>query len=260
MTTFDTPEPIATTIELAVADLRIVASRRSDTDVSVSPRDPGSAADVKAAEQTHVTYENGHLVVRAAPKKSLTTRGAVKVTVDLPEGSRLEAGIAAGNLRGEGRLGDTKVCTTHGEIELERTGELELSAGAGEIRISATGGAAMVRTVKGDIRVGEATGALYVSTAQGNIDVGQAMADVQVKSGYGDIRVSEVVQGAISVETSAGKLAIGVRQGTAARLNVDSIFGAVKNLLDTLPESAPTGKSVDVRACTGRGDIVIHRP
>ena len=65
MTTFDTPDPISVDVELGVGDLRIEASDRTETTVEVRPSDPDNKADVTAAEQTHVEYANGHLLVKA---------------------------------------------------------------------------------------------------------------------------------------------------------------------------------------------------
>lgn len=223
MSTFDTPHAIAATIDLAAGDLRVTASGRTDTHVSVTPRDPNSAGDVKEAEQAEVTYADGRLAVKTAQHKGFSKRGAVIVTVELPEGSRLEASSSQGNLYCEGRLGETSVHTT-----------------------------------SGDVRVGEIVGDLFATTTKGNIDIDRALADVQAKTEYGDIRILDVVQGTVAADTAAGRLEIGVRQGTAARLDINATFGAVKNLLDA-PDSVPSGKSVEVRASSGRGDIVIYR-
>ena len=56
MPTFDTPEPISATIDVAVGDVRITASDRADTVVEVRPSDASNDEDVKAAEQTRVEY------------------------------------------------------------------------------------------------------------------------------------------------------------------------------------------------------------
>ena len=40
MPTFDTPEPIAVTLDVGVGDIRVVAGDRTDTIVDVRPSDP----------------------------------------------------------------------------------------------------------------------------------------------------------------------------------------------------------------------------
>ena len=56
MPTFDTPEPIAVTLDVGVGDIQVVAGDRTDTIVDVRPSDPAKKSDVTAAEQTRVEY------------------------------------------------------------------------------------------------------------------------------------------------------------------------------------------------------------
>ena len=56
MPTFNTPGPISATIDLAAADVRIIASDRQDTVVEVRPSNSAHEPDVKVAEQTKVDY------------------------------------------------------------------------------------------------------------------------------------------------------------------------------------------------------------
>ena len=76
MPTFDTPEPISVTIDLAVGDVRIIASDRADTVVDVRPSDASNEDDVKAAEQTRVEYADGQLLVKAPKLRSWLSRSA----------------------------------------------------------------------------------------------------------------------------------------------------------------------------------------
>ena len=64
MPTFDTPEPIAVTLDVGVGDIQVVASDRTDTVVDVRPSDPAKESDATAAEQTRVEYASGRLLVR----------------------------------------------------------------------------------------------------------------------------------------------------------------------------------------------------
>ena len=80
MPTFDTPEPIAVTLDVGVGDIQVVASDRTDTVVDVRPSDPAKKSDVTAAEQTRVEYASGRLSVS----------GAEGVAVVLPCGSGID--------------------------------------------------------------------------------------------------------------------------------------------------------------------------
>src|SRR5581483_2562838 len=107
--TFETSEPIAVTLSLNVADVRISAGERVETVVAVTPSDASRKADVEAAEQTRIEFSGGRLLVKAprtwkhyAPFKS--GRESVDVSIELPAGSCVEGDAWAGDLTSAGRV------------------------------------------------------------------------------------------------------------------------------------------------------------
>lgn len=283
MPTFDTPEPIFATIDLPGGYVRagvwINASDRADTVVEVRPSDESNDVDVRIAEQTRVECAGGKLWV-AAPKNRgrsfFGPVGSIDVTVDLPTDSRVHV-KASGGFRCEGRLGDSVFNTAFGDIWLEQTGTLRLNSGSGdvsvaravgsaqvttangEIRIREIDGTAVVKAANGDITLGEVTGDLQLSTASGDITVDRALASVAAKTANGSIRIDEVVRGWVALETAAGELQLGIREGTAARLDVSTRAGSVRSSLDAADGPRDSDETVEVRARTAYGDIVIRR-
>ena len=108
MQSFATPAPIAAVLNVPAGRIQFIAAERADTVVEVRPADPGKSRDVRAAEQTTVTYADGALRIEStqASEKLLGPTGSVEVTVQLPAGSRIEGRTASTELRGVGRLGD----------------------------------------------------------------------------------------------------------------------------------------------------------
>ncbi|MCW2904996.1 MAG: hypothetical protein JWO67_7261 [Streptosporangiaceae bacterium] len=280
MPTFDTPEPILATIDIAAGHVRIHASDRADTVVQVRPNDESEDADVQAAEQTQVQYANGRLLVKTPKNKirSLFGRPAsIELTVELPSDSRVDARCWA-DFRSEGRIGESTFDTAAGSIRLDQTGRLKLRTAAGDVSVGRSGGhtdvttssgkiwigeidgTAVVKTSNGDITVGEVTGDVRLNTANGDITVDRALAAVGAKTAYGSIRIGEVVRGSIVLETGFGELELGVREGTAAWLDVSSKNGSVRSDLDAIDSPEKSDETVEVRARTGYGDIVIRRP
>ena len=281
MPTFDTPDPISVTVEFGVGDLRIVASDRTDTMVEVRPSDPAKKADVTAAEQTRVEYAGGRLLIKAPRNwRQYTFRSggeSVEVQVELPAGSQLrgETGVAA--LRCRGRLGECRYKTGIGDIQLERAGavqlrtgvgditveraggDAELTTGSGSLRLDGIDGTAVVKNSNGDTWIGRVTGDLRVNAANGRISVDQASGTVAAKSANGDVRLGEVAHGAVLAQTAFGKVEIGIRDGVAAWLDLNTRFGAVRNDLDTADRPGAGEEAVEVRARTAFGDITIHR-
>ncbi|MFE3199868.1 DUF4097 domain-containing protein [Embleya sp. NPDC059237] len=280
MPTFDTPKPIFATVDLVVGSLRISASDRVDTVVEVRPTDPSHTASVQAAEQTSVACSSGRLSVRVPRNKSRSFFGrsaSVDVTIELPTGSRIEGQAAAADIHVEGRVGETRLSVASGDIRLDRTGALRLnstsgdvsvahsvghtdiSAAAGEIRVGKIDGTAVVRNTAGGISLGAVSGDLRLNSTLGDITVDRALTTVGAKTVSGSVRIGEVVHGAIRLETASGELEVGIREGTAAWLDLNSMAGKVHTSLDSVDGPAPTDDTVDVRARTLSGDIVIRR-
>ena len=278
MPVFATPEPISVTIELSVGDARIMASDRTDTVIEVRPRYDDRASDIRAAEQTRVEYSSGRLLVKTPRQPTFVGRGSsVDVTIELPAGSHVQGDSGMGDFGGEGHLGECRFKTGMGNIRLDHTGELHLktgmgniavdralgdadvTTGSGEVRLGQIEGPAVIKNSNGDTVVGEVTGDLRVKSANGRISVDRAHASVMAKTANGNIRIGEVVNGAIVLETAAGELEIGIREGTAAWLDVSSQYGRVRNLLDETDSPEQSEATVEIRARTSYGDIKIHR-
>ncbi|MFD5743331.1 DUF4097 domain-containing protein [Streptomyces massasporeus] len=277
MPSFDTPEPISATAHVEAGSIQFTAGDRADTVVEVHPRDPKKDLDVRAADQTEVTYAGGALTVRT-PKSGLFGRtGTVDVTVELPTGSHVDTTGSWTQVLGEGRLGEVRVKTSSGDVRFDATGPLKLTASHGSITVGRVDGAAEITTSSGSLRVGlvdgpavlknshgtttvdVATGELRVSGANGDIEIRRAEDAVTATTAHGTLRVGEVARGTVQLETSYGAIDIGVREGTAAWLDVSSVSGQVRNTLTTSEAPEKSEDTVRVRARTKHGNIDIRR-
>jgi Toastrack DUF4097 len=280
MPTFDTPQPISVRLNLGfvVANVRVTAGDRSDTTVDVQPIDASSKGDVKIAEQTRIEYADGRLVVRAPRLGTLFTRsGSVDVTIALPAGSQLQGETGMGELVCVGRLGECRFKTGFGEIRLDQAGAVNLISASGDVtvdtadggaEITASNGAVNIRRVDGPATVkntngaswiGEVTGDLRVNGANGGVSVDRARGGVLAKTANGGVRIGEVTRGAVTLETAAGSIEVGIRTGTAAWLDLNTSSGRVRNELAEAAGPDDSDETVEVRARTYVGDIVVRR-
>jgi DUF4097 and DUF4098 domain-containing protein YvlB len=263
MPTFDTPEPISVTIDIGLGDIRIAASDRTDTAVDVRPTNPARESDVRAAEQTRVEYAAGRLLVSGPKQRGLGVfgkTGSVDLVIELPAGSHLHGEAGAGAFHCRGRLGAFRVRTGLGDITGDQVaGPADVSTGTGKIRLGGVDDRAVVKNSNGDCWIGAVTGDLRARTANGHITVGHAAASLTAITACGDVRVSEIVRGAASLRTSYGEIEIGIRNGTAARLDVSTKFGRVRNDLAAAAGPGSSAETADVHASTSYGDILIRR-
>ncbi|MFD7324851.1 DUF4097 domain-containing protein [Streptomyces sp. NPDC059875] len=295
MPTFETPEPISAVVELDAGTARITAGKRTDTVVEVLPRDGSNDKDVRAVQQTQVSCSGGRLSVKTPKNRSVFGKpGAVEVTIELPAGSDVRGTTGLGHFYCEGRLGEAVLKTSLGDLQVEEaagadlrtaTGDIRLArstgdvavVGAGRIEIGTVAGAATVKNSNGATEVGEVTGGLKTNAANGDLSVGIAHGTVEAKnangrididvahagvdarSAMGAIRVGDVTRGRIELRTSVGDLEVGIHEGTAAWLDVNTKFGMVRNSLGSAAGPTESEETVEVHARTSTGDIIIRR-
>ncbi|MEW2550887.1 DUF4097 family beta strand repeat-containing protein [Streptomyces zhihengii] len=278
MPSFDTPAPISATAHVEAGSIRFSAGERPDTVVEVLPRDPKRDQDVRAADQTEVTFAGGVLTVRTPKQRYLVGRtGTVDVAVELPTGSDVAVTGAWAQVLGEGRLGEVRVKTSSGDVRLDATGPLHLTASHGSITVDRVEGTAEITTSSGSLRVGvldgpavlknshgsttvgAVTGDLRVRGANGDIDVARAEASVEATTAHGTLRVAEVASGKVQLETSFGAIEVGIREGVAAWLDVSSGRGQVRNTLTASKAPEESEGTVEVRARTRFGNIDVRR-
>lgn len=278
MPEFATKKPIDLAIDLQVGSIEVVATERVDTLVTIAPTNASKAVDRKGAENTKVDFDGRRLTV-IGPKPRISFFGpteSVEVKVELPQGSRLSAEIAAGSLRTVGDLGAVRVKSSTGPVELDTTGDLwvraghgnatvdtvlgnlDITADHGQIRVGTVVGDAMLKASHGSIMVRESGTDLEAKLSYGDLDVEKSLGVVTAKTAYGSITLREVSSGAIQVESGYGQITVGVQRGVPAWLDLSSKDGHVRNEL--MPEGAPdeTEESVTIRARTRYGDIAIR--
>ena len=280
MPTYNTPNPIDLAINLQVGRIEVVASDRTDTVVTVSPSS-SRELDRRGVEQTKVTFEDERLTV-IGPKPRISWIGpgpteSVTIKVELPTGSRLTAEIAVGAVKTTGRFGATRIKGATGALDIEATADLWLRAAHGGVTVGTVEGGLDVTAAYGSIRIGKVTGDALLKASYGSIQIGEAGGDLEAKLSYGDLEITkalgsvtaktafgaitldEVSSGSIQVDSGFGQIAIGVRPGTPAWLDLSSKNGSVRNELEGDSAPAPTEQTVSVRARTQGGDVTVRR-
>jgi hypothetical protein len=123
MPAFDTPGPIAATVVVAGAQVRVTASDRADTVVLVEPIDKASKKDIKVASKTKVDFAAGQLSVKTTVSGG--KNGSVAITIGLPAGSGLVAYLAHSRVHADGSLGDCELHMASGRAQLDRISALQ---------------------------------------------------------------------------------------------------------------------------------------
>ncbi|MBV2154126.1 DUF4097 family beta strand repeat-containing protein [Kitasatospora sp. SUK 42] len=278
MPTYETDGPISVALEFEIGSVRIRAGKRTDAVVEVRPASASRDADIKAAELTQVDFSGGRLTLKGPKQRTVfsSKKGSIEITVELPSGSEVHVDSPMADFVAEGPLGDCRLKTSVGRIQLDRAenvrlktdmGDIRLGTaagnaevfGSGRIEVGSVGGRLTVKNSNGDTEIDEVRGELTANASNGRIHVGLAEAGVDAKTANGHIRIGQVVRGKVSLQAGVGDVEVGIAEGTAAWLDVHSKFGAVRNTLDTAEGPGDARETVEVRGSTQVGTIVIRR-
>ena len=275
MPTFATPGPIAATVEVAGAQVRVTASDRTDTVVLVEPIDEANRSDVKVADKTKVVFAGGQLSVKTTV--SGHKNGSVAITIDLPTGSSLAAYLAHSAVHADGSFGECELHLASGQVQLDRIDALKANIASGEVAIGHIAERADIDGGAFAMRIGEVKGTVGFSNSGGQAWIGHAGADLDLSSSgcdfdidradgnvtamtaSGAIRIGRMTNGQAKLANGSGNIEVGISEGTAASVDVNSERGAVHNFVSSQGEPGPSDAKVSVHARTRHGDITIQR-
>jgi hypothetical protein len=274
MPTFDTPGPIAATVVVAGAQVRVTASDRTDTLVLVEPIDRASQSDIKVASKTKVDFAGGQLSVKTTV--SGDKDGSIVITIDLPAGSSLVAYLAHSSVHADGSFGECELHMASGQVQLDRISALQANIAAGEVtighiaeratidgaafamRISEVRDTVKLRNSGGQAWIGHASADLDLSSGHGGFDIDRADGSVTAKTGDGAIRIGRLTRGQAELLNRSGNIEVGISEGTAARVDANSKRGSVRNSVPSQENPDTSDNQLTVHARTRYGDIVVH--
>ena len=275
MPTFATPRPITATVEVAGAQVRVTASDRTDTVVLVEPINEASRSHVKVAGRTKVEFADGQLSVKTTVPGH--KNGSVAITIDLPTGSSLAAYLAHSAVHADGSFGECELHMASGRVQLDRIDTLRANIASGAVAIGHIAGRANIDGGAFAMRIGEVEGTVGLSNSGGQVWIGHASADLDLSSGScdfdidradggvtattasGALRIGRMRNGQAKLMNGSGNIEVGISEGAAASIDVNSERGAVHDLVSSQGNYGPSDHKVMVHARTRHGDIIIRR-
>jgi Putative adhesin len=275
MPTFATPGPIAATVQVAGAQVRVTASDRTDTVVLVEPIDKASQSDVKVANKTKVDFAGGRLSVKTTA--SGDKNGSVAITIDLPTSSSLVVYLAHSSVHADGSLGECELHMAKGRVQLDRINALQANIASGEVAIGHIAGRADIEGSAIAVRISEVEDTVGLSSSGGQIWIGHACADLELSSGSGGfdidrvdgsvtaktgdgaIRIGRLTRGQAELLNRSGNIEVGISEDTSARVDASSKRGSVRNSIASRENPDRCDNKATIHAHTRYGDIIIQR-
>ena len=231
--TFAAPGPLRLDLSLPAGEIELDAAPVAEAVVELELV-RGSEA---AVEEARVELRGDELVVKVDHPQA-----EVRLRLQVPEGSALQAKTASGDVRARGRLGDAEVKSASGDVQLDAVGSLE------------------AKLASGDLEVANVAGEARVDSASGDVDLGETAAGVNVRTASGDQQVGSVVEGKIDLSSASGDIRVGIKRGSRLWVDARSMSGEVSSELE-VGEDVPgdDGPLVELQVTAMSGDIQVVR-
>jgi DUF4097 and DUF4098 domain-containing protein YvlB len=202
--------------------------------------------EVTAEDRSDVSVERGQEHPMGGVLEVKGSHSGVRMRV--PVGTDLIIGSHSGAVRLGGRLGNVRITTRSGSLEIEAVASLDartvsgrvdvgtvdadahVKAANGRITIGEVGGALTATSVSGTVQVGRAGGAVHATTVSGKVDVGMTTAsDVRAESVSGRVKVAlpEGVRPSVSMKSVSGRCECETPTGDDCRVLCRSISGRI---------------------------------
>ncbi len=285
MPTYPTPAPVDLAVGLAGRPHRGRRQRPRRHRRHRAPHQPGrEAADVRGAEDTagRLRRPARHRDRRRDPASSavIGPTESVDLIVELPTGSRLTVETAVGDVRTTGRLGATRIKSSHGcrgRRDDRRT--CGAASAHGNATVGTAEGGVEVTADHGQIRIGTVTGDAVLKAAHGSVTARRVGGDLDARLSYGDLDLTRarglrrgqdrlrqpargrgVAAAPSSWRAASARSRSACAQGVAAWLDLSSKRGPRPQRARRRPaRPAPDEQTVAVRARTQFGDIDVRR-
>lgn len=275
--TFPTPTPVSLRVEIWQGEV-IVQGRDTDTTtVELEPLHGDSGAQ-DLIEAARVEQRGDEILVLLPKTKTSFFRGRadVQATITLPAFSAARIETASADVSTSGELGETRISTGSGDVRVEHAVTAMVRTGSGDIDLGVVEGYCDVKGGSADIAVGRVDGDCTVLSGSGDLDLGRVAGQLKVKTGSGDVVVREggegidamagsgdvqvrrVDHGRVEAKTGSGDVSVGVAQGTAVFLDLNTVTGDVNCALDAAEAPGDDTPVVELVVSSATGDVAVE--
>jgi DUF4097 and DUF4098 domain-containing protein YvlB len=217
----------------------------------------------------HVRTRSGRVSVVASDERGLTVeganiehepdgsvlitgakRGANRVELTVPIGSDLVIGTLSGHVTVRGEVGDVRVTTASGRVDVERAARVDVRTASGHVTIGTVESECRVVAKSARVDITSA-GAVDVAGMSGHVEVGDT-GDAQVRTMSGRVELGARHDGRIDVRTLSGKVEVTVPSERQPATQLRSLSGRIRcecaNGNDGRIDVATTSGSINI-AC-----------
>jgi DUF4097 and DUF4098 domain-containing protein YvlB len=270
-------------VENEVGLVAITAREGDGTQVVLEADTPGAAEFVEAAVVECRAYRGRDHVIVKIPRlhgMKFIRRNGVTIRIEVPIGSDVTVKSASAQIELNGPLGAADVKTASGDITADDVEDMHAKTASGDVEVGAVGGELRLQTASGDLRSVRVGGRVSVKTASGDVEVGSAGDRVDVRCSSGDVRLGDLagdlsvvaVSGDVQVlslaagrahqRTVSGAVEVGIARGVALEVDAEAMSGTVHSdiPLNDVPGRQSAGdRKVALTVRSVSGNILVTR-
>lgn len=150
--------------------------------------------------------------------------GSGRLEIRCPLDTDVVIGAVSGKVELRGRLGEVRVTTVSGSIDVERTESLDARSISGSITVEQCSGRCRLQTKSGRVTC-SSTGDTQVSTMSGQIRLNETTGSVRAQSASGKVQVTMQGKGDVAVQTLSGAVTVEVPEGVRPAARLRSMTG-----------------------------------
>ena len=184
----------------------------------------------------------------------LEVKGASSgVALRVPIGTDLIVGSHSGSIALHGELGNLRLTTRSGRLEIESCASLDARTVSGRVDVGTVVGDAHVKAANGRVTIAEVGGDLTVTSVSGRVDVERAGGNVHATTVSGRIEVGMRGAADVRAESVSGRVKVELPPGVRPSVSMKSVSGRCDNECDDGDDCRVTCRSISGRITVRTG-------
>ena len=169
------------------------------------------------------------------------------VVMRVPVGTDVVIGSASGAVKLHGELGEVRVTTRTGPIEVEACTSIDVRTMSGRVEIGTIAGDARIKTASGRVTVSRAEGELHVASVSGQIHIVDAAGPVRATTVNGTVEVAMTRAADARADSVSGSVRIALPDGVHPKASLVSLSGGCSCEVVQGDDCCVTGRTVSGR-------------
>jgi DUF4097 and DUF4098 domain-containing protein YvlB len=227
-------------------------------DIVVAEGDAGVIeVTLNGSPDRFIIEQRGDTVV-AEPESGRRIGGSTDITVKVPAGTSARLKCTSGDILVEVPISKLEAGVASGDVRaVHVTGDASVKTASGDTRIENVGGSLNIATASGRAGIGPIGGDLHMTAASGEAVIESIYGTARIRTASGDIRIRKFDGTDLIAKTISGDVTIGVPSRRRIDVDLQSLSGSLRNRLKK-GDGSPPEKTITLRVKSVSGDLTLR--